>query len=280
MPGTPKLVYECPSIENTVLVDSYQALYPARYSLEDDDKHVLHAGGKGYQVSLDMSRVSYIDAKLVQVFGSSVTLFVLNSTFVIWSESEAVGLELPYQLIAVHALKDIDDVLALYLQIIPCSLFSTNGHSEYVETLEVLITEGPSLREFQGEPVQPNHDPDTSNLPNKKFMDYLFPQTYSMQGLYNALSTCSALHYDSDSDSDGFNSPSSWITKDTASQLEVPSHWINSGVADDLGMDAQGEEEGDAGMNIDLGETAVIGLRRRNSDALGELANSKVRRVS
>lgn len=265
-------------MENTVLVDSYKSLYPARYSLEDDDKHVLHAGGEGYNVSFDSTRVTYIDPAVLKVFSSSVTLFVLNSTFLIWSSSQGVGLELPYTLIALHALKSIEGSSALYLQIIPCSLFVTSGDGEMVDTLDLLIREGVPINEEQE--VTTFSPVGSANIKksNKNYNESLFSRKYTMQGLYEALSTCSALHYDSESDSEGFNSPSSWITEASGSQIEVPSHWINAGDADDLGNDAHIDHDGEAGMNIDVGETAVIGIRRKNSDGLS--AAAKTRRVA
>lgn len=265
-------------MENTVLVDSYKSLYPARYSLEDNDKHVLHAGGEDYQVSFDSCRTSYIDPVILNIFNSYVTLFVLNSTFLIWSPSQGVGLELPYTLIALHALKDVEGSLALYLQIIPCSLFTTMGDDEMVETLDLLIREGFQSEESQNESSSYPQGSENIKKSIKNYSGSLFSKKYSMQSLYDALSTCSALHYDSESENEGFNSPSSWITEPSGSQLEVPSHWINSGDADDLGNDAHIDHDGEAGMNIDVGETAVIGVRRKNSD--GTSTAVKTRRVA
>lgn len=272
MPATPRIVKECPSVENTVLVDSYQSQYPARYSLEDNDKHVLHAGGEDYGISVDFSRVNFMDANAQLVLESPVALFVLNSTFVIWAKSKNLGLEIPYTLIALHAIKDVEGVPVLYLQLIPCLLFTTSGDSEYVETLDLLIREGNGTEHGAYEThaeVATKH---------KSAQSFLL-KNYSIEEIYDALSTCSALHFDSENESDGYESPSSWITKDTGSQLEIPAHWVNSGDADDLGMDAELEEDGEAGMNIDVGETPAIGVRRRNSDALCSAEFSKARRV-
>lgn len=262
-------------MENTVLVDSYKSLYPARYSLEDDDKHVLHAGGEGYHVSFDSTRVTFMDPVILKIFNSCVTLFVLNSTFLIWSPSLGVGLELPYTLIAIHALKDSEGSPALYLQIIPCSLFSTSGDGEMIDTLDLLIYDEIQFNENQEASTRDSVGSTNANETNKNQKESLFSKKYSMQGLYDALSTCSALHYDSESDSEGFNSPSSWITEASGSQIEVPSHWINSGDADDLGNDAHIVHDGEAGMNIDVGETTVIGVRRKNSDGLSAAAKSR-----
>lgn len=281
MPSQPRVIHDCPSVENTVFVESYQSQYPARYSSEDDDKHVLHAGGEGFLVEFDSSKIVYMDPVVLEVFTLSVTLFVLNSTFVICSTTSNVGVEIPYTLIALHALKESKGHPALYLQLLPCSLFRLSGDLEYVDTLDILIQR---TEESETQPMPQT----TAQIEGRnKNPDSLFTKSFTMQDVYNALSTCSALHYDSDSESTGFESPSSWITKESSNQMEIPAHWINSGVADDLGMDAglELEDHNDhfgayaAGMNIDVGESAVIGIRRRNSDSFNAEA-SKARRVA
>lgn len=250
MPAHPKITRECPSLENTVFVDSYKSQYPARYSSEDDDKHVLHAGGHGYRV-FESSLAVHLDPQVARIFESPVTLFVLNSIFVIWSDFLNHGLEIPYTLIALHALKEMDSQLVLYLQILPCLLFTLPDGPQEVGNFDIVIRTEDAEFSLQTKLQSPS----------------LFAKNSTMPELYCALSTCSALHYDSDSESNGLESPA-WITKNSDSQLEVPTHWINSGVADDLVMDSPFEDQlGEAGMNIDVGETAVIGVRRRNSDA-------------
>lgn len=280
MAVAPKVVHERPSIENTVLVDSYQSYYPARYSLEDDDKHVLHAGGDRYQVILNETRVSYVDALIVQIFDSIITLYILNSSFVLWSPSRSVGLELPYTLIALHALKETENGPALYLQIVPSSLFTpSTSPAEYIEPIGLLICEPESTtttHEDMNETVYaPEHNSRTKTIHS------LFPKVYTMRELYCALSTCSALHYESETETEGFNDSSLWVTKDknNNSQLEPLVQWPNLGDADDLGLDPHLDNHGEAGMNIDVGETAVIGVRRRNSDAFKSTATPKARRV-
>lgn len=286
MPSQPRIVRDCPSVENTVFVESFQSQYPARYSSEDDDKHVLHAGGEGFLVEFDSSKVAYIDPVVLEVFRLSVTLFVLNSTFVICSMSDSVGIEIPYTLIALHALKESRGRPALYLQLLPCSLFTLSGDPEYVDTLDILIQRPEESERQAGAQAESQFSPlvdGRHRCPNS-----LFTKSFTMQDVYNALSTCSALHYDSETESSGFDSPSSWITKESGNQTELSVQWINSGVADDLGMDAHLEsgeinddyEAYEAGMNIDVGETAVIGIRRKNSDSLNTEASKARRRVA
>lgn len=52
MKPNPKLIFEQPNIENTIPLSVYQASSPEKFSIEDDDKLVMHAGGSGYKISI------------------------------------------------------------------------------------------------------------------------------------------------------------------------------------------------------------------------------------
>lgn len=256
MPRQPRLVREHPNVENTIPLALFRAQYPARYSLPDDDKFVLHAGASNYALEIlapAPASTLHVATQLHGLVSSSVSLFVLNTCLIIWSNHSEVGVEVPYTQIALHALKEVSGELVLYLQLLSSDLFQVQApSSEFTSTVELVIRETAAT-------------------------DVVFPlltENVSLPQLYDALSTCSAMHYDTESASedelDEFDDNHRWFTADSEKQpqLEVPAHWINAGDADDLGMESGSEEEGEAGMNVNLGMGQIAGtVRRRNSQS-------------
>lgn len=254
MARQPRLVSECPNVENTILLAHFRAQYPARYSLPDDDKFVLHAGGSNYKVDIvqaDPEQVVHVHPALQALTLSAVSLFVLNTSLILWVNDANVGVEVPYTLVALHALKEVDGCDVLYLQLLSSDVFRCEfSLSEYTQSVELVVRELPG---------------DSQHFP-------VLTERYSLLQVYGALSTCSAFHYDSASDSEDelpqFEEGHQWITADTKNQpqIEIPSHWINAGVADDLGVEAAEDTEEEAGMNVNLGMGQIAGtVRRRNS---------------
>lgn len=248
----PRITHECPNVENTIPLAVFQAQYPARFSLLDDDKFVLHAGGANFRLELvdSASSKTAVDPRL-DLHGP-VSLFVLNTCFVVWFNGTSAGIEIPYKLMALHALKEVEGVVVLYLQLLSCDLFTCIPleQSEFTLTVELVISEG-AQETAAPSPLVAHND--------------------TILKIYEALSLCSALHYDSESDSEGFEPEP---TEEPL--LEIPTQWLNSGDADDLGMYHDSESDDEAGMNVALGTSQMAGqVRRRDSKSDGR----KVRKL-
>lgn len=281
-----KLIFEQPNIENTIPLSVYQASSPEKFSIEDDDKLVLHAGGSGYKISVlrnDPTHEVKIHEELHNVENLDISLFVLNTCFIIWLDEIQKGLELPYQSISLSALQSNSDSQALYLQILSNDYISSipTQPTEYTSTVELIITKN-------------------KDIP-KTMVNRLFESTNSeIYGLYNGLSTCSAFHYDSESDeengnADGFYSMGFQDSDTNAPALEIPSSWINNeendqditikniGDADDLELDEEELQRARdesatpvAGMNVDVGYASLVGsIRKRGDDDVGEFYKSR-----
>lgn len=259
-------------MENTIPLASYRAQYPARFSLLDDDKLVLHGGGGLYRVEIaDNSATQTLDFdfRLQNLNGCSVSVYVLNQCLVLWINESNIGIDIPYTLIALHALKELQEVTVLYLQLLSCDILRCypTVPNDFTQTLELIIREDPNSSYGQVSP--------------------LFTHNSNIKELYSALSACSALHFDSESESDAENgsdlfSPShEWITADSDKQphLEVPTGWLNVGDADDLEAEvASGTESGgEAGMNVTLVSGQIAGVIRRRNSKSGE--RQKIRRL-
>lgn len=287
MKPNPKLIFEQPNIENTIPLSVYQASSPEKFSIEDDDKLVMHAGGSGYEVSVlrnDPTQVVKVHEDLESMENSSISLFVLNTCLIIWLDEIQKGLELPYQSISLSALQSNNDHQALYLQVLSNDYISSipTEPTEYTSTVELIITKKKDIPE---------------NMLNRLFESMVS----DIHGLYNGLSTCSAFHYDSDSDeenganSNGFYGLGFQDSDTNAPALEIPSSWIddeghdhditikNIGDADDLELDEEElqrarDESGTpvAGMNVDVGYASIVGsIRKRGEDDMGEFNKSR-----
>lgn len=259
MSPQPRIVHEQPNVENTIALSAYRSQYPARFSLLDDDKYVLHGGGSNYTIHIadnsDTQRLE-IDPQLGNFSGSSVSVYVLNQCLVLWMNGTNVGIEIPYPLLALHALKQVHGSTVLHLQLLSNDVFRcvSLAPTEYTQTLDLILHEDTTL------PLA-SHNP-------------LFAHNSNIQQLYDELSTCSALHFDSESESesDPFAPDHQWITADNGeqTQLEMPSGWLNVGDADDLEFEEAPEEpesDGEAGMNVTVVSGQLAGVRRRNSQA-------------
>lgn len=254
----PKIIDEQPNVENTIPLAAFRAQYPARFSLLEDDKFVLHGGGIGYLVELsdvsDSQNVT-IDNRIGNMNGKSVSVYVLNQCLILWINEANVGIEIPYTQIALHALKEYNGNPVLYLQLLSSDLFTcqSTSPSEYTQTVEMVLHEAA--------------EPHIHTSP-------LFTRNSTIQELYDALSTCSALHFDSESESGSAMDSDfggQWITADTeisadTPQLDVPAGWLNAGVADDLEAVGPDGSDGEAGMNVTVVSGQVAGVRRRNSE--------------
>lgn len=255
----PRIISECPNVENTLPLATYRAQYPAWCSLLDDDKFVFHAGGPNYELHFSHNTATHavaLDPRLAHMDGAHVSLFVLNAVLIVWMEAAQMGLEVPYPLIGLHALKEEAGVPVLYLQVKSCELLSCVplGADDFDLMVEISLAETAA-----------------SGLPESP----LFGERYNILQVYDALCTCSAFHYDTDSGSDD-EADSGWITANADTQ--IPAQWTNMGVADDLGELDHAELDGDAGMNVAFHASQIAGsVRRRNS---GSDVMAKVRKLA
>lgn len=236
-------------MENTIPLEVFQAQYPARFSLLDDDKFVLHAGSSRFQIALTETSRNQTVVDPALDFSGTVSLFVLNTCFVVWLNESSLGVEFPYTLIALHALQEVNGQVVLYLQLLSCALFHSITESlEFESTVELVL----------GETSQ-----NTIEMP-------LLTHNSSILQIYDALGRCSALHFDSESDSE-VGEP------DLApEEPEIPAQWLNLGDADDLGMDTNGSD-GEAGMNVGLGTNQIAGTIRRRDLKSDE--HAKIRKL-
>lgn len=243
MPPQPRVINEQPNIENTILSSTYQASSPARFST-DDDKFVMFGGGPSYAVHCKNA------PKLRPFSTDRVSLFVLSSHFIIWSNDDNLGIEIPYQLIYLHAL----DKNSLYLQVQNSPLMSNSLE----DILEI------SLVEIQGQ-----------GIGNELFTKI----NGGAEAIYQAMSTCSAMHFDSDEEEDAdmmgdnheshlpaMEVPHSWVQGETSEIQERL--FKNDGHADDLDEEEdEGTEEGVvAGMSVDVGHAQIAGSKRIEED--------------
>ncbi|KAK6456162.1 low temperature responsive protein [Scheffersomyces xylosifermentans] len=289
----PKIIQEQPNVENTIPVSLYQASSPEKFSLEDDDKFVIYGGGISYSMNIlqnDPTRQLALVPELQEVDYSNVSLFVLNTSFIIWFNSAKIGLELPYQSIILHALHTLSSESGsplLYLQIVSNEYIRSipTEPTEYVSSVEIQISENEKYNNGNGNQLFANN-----------------PNT-SIESVYEALSKCSTFHLDSDSEEEegsqffGFGQQQEQLPA-----LQIPSNWIsngnsedndiehdleepvikNAGDADDLEFD-DGEESSEqdenhvAGMNVDVGFASIAGtIRKRDEDNSGPAKNRRV----
>lgn len=269
MSRQPRIISEQPNVENTIPLTAYRSQYPERFSLLDDDKFVLYGGGNNYVVhTADNSGNQEVemDPALQNFSGSSVSVYVLNQCLVMWCNGTNHGIEIPYPSLALHAVKSIGNAQILHLQLLSSDVFRcVSAPSEYTQTIDLVIEK---------------------NEPNLANENALFSADLTIQQLYDALLACSALHFDSESDSDPdpFGPDHQWITADSlggnaeesVGNAEVPADWHNSGDADDLEIGLAPELDGEAGMNVTVVSGQLAGVRRRNSQS-GE-GKKKVRK--
>lgn len=264
MMPSPQIINDIPNIENTIPISTYQASSPEKFSLEDDDKFVLYAGGENYklQVSNDMNNIK-VSQEIKSITDFGVSIFVLNTNFIIWCDDINKGIMFPYQSIILHALKKD----SLYLQIVSNKLFeNTNESSEFTSSVEIEIHFHDSQK-LKGFPSIPN----------------------DIHSIYEAMNKCSSFHFDEEDMDDeeqqqqqqqqldmpldgafqGFDS----IEQQQA--IEIPSNWVsndialasNQGDADDLeASDENQERELEAGMNVDIGYGQIAGSIRKREE--------------
>lgn len=286
----PRVITECPNKENTISLEVFQKQYPARFSSLDDDKYVLHGGGHGLRVTFVQAPQNVelaLDPQIRVLQHHLVLAYALNTSFILWVPDVNIGVELPYQYIALLALKEVSGKTALYLQVLSNDIMATRMHeeSEYISTVEMLIEQPDmTIMGFKG------------NEADLYLRSLLNLSNRGIEPMYQALSRCSAFHYDSGSEAESIpemgasseEGNTQWFTAADCSQgnaptLEVPLLWINAGDADDLGLGEEGteeakeEDEEEAGMHVNLGNGQLAGSVRRLESSNSDIA--KARRI-
>ncbi|CAK9438829.1 uncharacterized protein LODBEIA_P30530 [Lodderomyces beijingensis] len=262
MSPSPRLVYEEPNVENTILYFTYQASSPAKFSPSEDDKFIMHGGSPSYTLKIHNNR------GLLRDFSSDqVSLFVLSSSLLIWSNLDGLGLELPYQSIYLHALEN----RTLYLQVQNCKeLGSLDSDADSVE-----------IRLVEDEQVLGNTNPLLQRISG------------GASAIYEAMTVCSAMHADSEEDEEELLQdahPGGSGSNSGLKAIEIPGSWLSdgefgpetllniNGQADDLG-DHEDDGGSVAGMSVNIGISSVLGVKR-SGEADGGLIQSKRNRVN
>lgn len=286
----PQIITECPNKENTISLDTFRKQYPARFSSIDEDKFVLHGGGHSLRLLIIESPQLHtvrLDPQLQGLPQHLVLVYALNTSLIIWVPDGNYGIDLPYQFIALQALKEVSGKTALYLQVVSNEIMAAELHepTEYTTTVEILIEQPDmAIMGFRG------------NEADLYLRSILNSHTRGIGATYQALCRCSALHFDTDSENGSFSEQgeqddqnstfsSLWFTAadvaaGDAPAIEVPLQWVNAGDADDLGADEELEEpkedEDEAGMEVNVANDQLAGLVRRLEDSED---SAKVRRV-
>ncbi|KAK6466002.1 low temperature responsive protein [Scheffersomyces coipomensis] len=273
MSPKPRLLFEPPNIENTIPSSVYQNSFPEKFSLDDEDKFVLYGGGSSFSIRLPDDEDSYskivLCPELMSADFSAISLFVLNTALIIWFNNSNVGLEIPYQMVILHAIKtaSVVPLPQLYLQIVSNEFISNSGDEdpEFISSVELNIIKNEAYAQ-QIIPLFSTIDP-------------------SIEQVYESLSKCSALHYDDEeSDSEEFGNIDTDIRTPA---FEMPKAWLDDNVqalvtgdADDLGIDIVEPQDAQfvAGMDVDVGFASIAGtVRKREDDAI---SSTKARRVN
>lgn len=245
-----RLIHECPNIENTIPYTIYQSSSPKLNFLEED-KFVIYGGGNNYSISLD-SNIPDLDY-------SSVSLFILNCSLIVWFNKNSIGLEITYPSIIFHGHND--DLLYLNME-------DNDLIGNYI-TIK-------------------------SNAENIGSANPLFNNFGStLKDIYIAISTVSDMYANAEAEEEGEEN-NMIDTCDDLPRLDIsqvallnpeeftPKAIHNTGQADDLDDDNMDDINTDeetttvdskygAGMHVDVGYASIAGTKtRRESDGFLE----------
>lgn len=226
-----KLIHEQPNVENTIPHTLYQASSP-KLNLAEEDKFIIYASGDKFSLSTntDLSDLNPV----------SVSLFVLNTNFIVWFNRNNVGIEIAYPAIIFHGLNED----SIYLNIEDNQIIGTY----------ITIRCNPEL--------QNNQNPLFNIIDSK------------ITNVYEAISYVSELHAvssDDDYDEGEVTGIPALEISHTNSELEssVLNSLNNSGQADDLDDNMINDNDGIhnvAGMHVDVGFTSIAGVKTRRSE--------------
>lgn len=226
-----KLIHELPNIENTIPHTLYQASSP-KLNLAEEDKFIIYAGGENFSLltNTDLSDLNPV----------SVSLFVLNTSFIIWFNLNNVGIEIAYPAIVFHGLNE-DSV---YLNIEDNQIIGTYLTIRYNTEL------------------QNNSNPLFSTIHSK------------ITNVYEAISYVSEFHTvssDDDYDEGEVTGLPTLEVSHTSSELESSAlnSFNNSGQADDLDDDIIDDDDcthNVAGMHVEVGFASIAGVKTRRNE--------------
>lgn len=178
-----------PLIENVDPFLLYQDSTPDTFSLQENP--ILYGGGRGWTLRPLANAVPYFERFLAQNGAKNelsdeleVDVFVLNTAFVLWFTQHSFGASIPYQKIILHALqKTPEGALLLYLQI--------QDESSEENLIDFVIA---PKRTFVPDPKE--------RLFTKRHFGAFISADRIVETTFTALSRCSALHYDPESENE------------------------------------------------------------------------------
>lgn len=248
----PKVVFEEPNIENTLTSAEFHARSNETLPT-DGDKFILFGGGPDFQVKIIRTGIDCnikVSEQLKSIESSRVTLYVLNTWFLLWIEDSSLGLQIPYHCLYMHAVQQEDTEDSLYLQIRSSEYISCSSNSTECElsSVELAIRKLPSNGDAHRKPL------------------FRFTKDISIYSIFNTLSLCSDMHENSASD-ESDDSPLEGM-KGAQLQMNYEPLYQNTGEADDLDSNIPAFDSDEhpefpgASMDVDI-PSSSLGLRRK-----------------
>lgn len=263
----PKVVLEEPNIEDTLTSAEFYARSNETLPT-DGDKFVLFGGGPDFQVKILRTGTDCnvrVSEQLKSIESSRVTLYVLNTWFLLWIEASNLGLQIPYQCLYMHAIQQEANEDSLYLQILSSEYISCSSNSTecQLSSVELAIRQLPSSGDAHRKPL------------------FRFIKDISIYSTFSSLSLCSDMHENSASDeSDDLDLEG---MKGAQLQMNYEPLYQNTGEADDLDSNIPGFESFEnpalpgASMNVDIPYLS-LGLRRKADQQA--LSSTKYRKLT
>ncbi|ODV94436.1 hypothetical protein PACTADRAFT_4378 [Pachysolen tannophilus NRRL Y-2460] len=189
-----RLVLSRPSISNTEVISGNENLSSVEFSVGEHS--ILYAGHDGIMIKDDHQRnfrklISTFISESKEEDFSDAELYVLNTSFIIWLNELAKGIEFPYQNLILHALQK-DDVgkTWLYLQISSDTNLDDNEEGDLGNTIELslAICGEEKTRERTSNPLL--------EQVNSNYRD----NNKVLENIYESLTTCTSFHLDPDSE--------------------------------------------------------------------------------
>lgn len=238
-----KVIHEPPTLENTIPVLAYRAFSPERFSVEDEDKHVVYSGGSGYHIEVlenDPSSIITVEPKLRLLLAQSVDLYVLNSSVLFWAPLLRLGVELAYPSIVLHAIQHHEGQDRLYIQLLPGDQLLVHTDLDHEPFIEMVIVPTRGCRELPTCPAGSN----------------------TIAAIYDGMAQCAALHVDDDSNMDENMEEGIGGGEEIG---DTALHQLALSRADDLDVDdCAADHPVGASMSVDVGYATVTGRRKRD----------------
>lgn len=249
----PKGIFTCPSRENLITIETLHKEYPAGFASFSGDKFVLHAGGCCFRVAFLCEGGSIIlHPELERILLHTVSIFVLDTNFIIWAPKLRLGLEVPFEHGQPRLLEESGREAVLELVLKGSELMHNSSGGP------ILLR----LRKASPEEVTPEDiEPDLRSM---------IPQDSSLRLIYAMYRRW--LHFYESTDGEELPTSGDMAARSLSENFLLDAN----GDADDLGADEL-LSEGEAGMNV-LMELLPVGSMRRLRDGDGA-SQIKTRRL-